>query len=113
VKRKKFTKEDRENDRLTGPQVVRHDVNLTRDWDLVTHGGSLTEEHQDANALNSFVYSHEGSIKLWGLIRVVTDDDDDCREKLRKRFMGIRGSDVGPGSHTEEAVVPLLAGDVL
>lgn len=113
--RKKLTKEDKSNDLLTGPQVVRHDGSLVRDWDLATHGGFLTTQHQDANALNTFIYPHEGSIKLWGLIRVIVDEEDDSREKLVERHAGVRGADnLGqPGSYTEEAVVPLMAGDVL
>jgi hypothetical protein len=113
--RKKLTTRDKANDNLTGPQVVRHDGNLTHNWDLATHGAFFTEEHQDANALNTFVYSHEGSVKLWGLIRVLMDENDDNREKLRNKHACVRGADnLGhPGSCVEEAIVTLMAGDVL
>lgn len=112
---KKPNKQDKVNDQLTGPQVVRHDGQLVRDWDIATHGCFLTEEHQDASALNTFIYPHEGSIKLWGLIRVVIDEADGNREKVCAKHARVRGADnLGlPGSFTEEAVVTLMAGDVL
>lgn len=103
------------NDLLTGPQVVRFDNNLTNHWDLASHGAFLTEEHQDANALNTFVYTHEGSVKLWGLIRVLIDETHGTRQEVLAKHADVRGAEnLGlPGSFTEECIVTLMAGDVL
>ena len=91
---------------------MRHDGNVTHDWDLVTHAGFLTEEHQDANGLNTFVYTHEGSLKLWGLIRVVVDEGDGSRDAVRQKHAKMTEAHDMPG-HAVEGVVPLVAGDVL
>ena len=54
-------------------------------------------------------------MKLWGLICVIVDEGNDCQKKVLEKHAGVRSTDdLGqPGSYTEEAVVPLMAGDVL
>jgi hypothetical protein len=52
-------------------------VNLQQ-WAIVSHAGSLTDQHQDYG-LNTYMYIREG-VKIWGIIEYMFEEFFEDRE---------------------------------